>query len=488
MEKVTVMAFSNSPLVSLTKLSPNKSKRTSDKIDMIVVHCYAARVSIETALNNFAKSSSGHSSQYILGEDGRIGQSVLEEDRSWTTGGKDKNGKVIYNHGYSGAMIDHRAVTIECSSGAQYPYEINEKVYDSLVKLLADICRRNNIKQLLWKNDQSLIGQVDKQNLALHRWFANKECPGFDIISKLDMIVAETNTLLSATSPQQPTAPMPVTKPYKYVNSDGYIINLFDLKNDWNAWFAAASAYRDSPKKAYTANSFAYMQNADLVTNLALFKMKNNETINYVRTTALQEVGYGGTEKFGIILELNWANKCAGYAVAIKNGVVQPNNRVSNPYLGGASCRNGIGFTEDGRLIIAQSTNKVSEKVFANKINSVIPAMYGVKVRLFLFEDGGGSTQQYSAISKLNFTPMGVRAVPTVTCLKRKSFPKVTRTLQKGDFGWDVVTLQTILGGISCDGSYGGGTANRVKAFQKANKLPVTGVADQKTLQALGLM
>ena len=488
MEKVTVMAFSNSTLVSLTKLSPNKSKRTSDKIDMIVVHCYAARVSIETALNNFAKSSSGHSSQYVIGEDGRIGQSVEEKDRAWTTGGKDKNGKVIYNHGYSGAMIDHRAVTIECSSGAQYPYEINEKVYDSLVKLLADICRRNNIKKLLWENDQNLIGQVDKQNLALHRWFANKECPGFDIISKLDMIVAETNTRLSATSPQQPSKPTPTTTPYKYVNSDGYIINVFDLKDEWNAWFAAASPYSEPKKEVYTVDKFAVMQNADLCFNLALFKMKSpkkNESMTYVRTTQYQEVGYGGTDEK---VEINWANKCSGYAVAIRNGVVIKHNYYTNRYLGGSSCRNGIGWTQDGRLIIAQTTKKVSEKTFADKINTVIPEMYRVKVKLFLFEDGGGSTSEYSNISKLTFHPTENRAVATVTCLKRKTFPKVTRTLQKGDVGWDVVRLQTVLGGISCDGSYGSGTANRVKAFQKANKLPTTGVADQTTLQALGLM
>lgn len=482
------MAFSNSSLVSLTKLSPNKtSPRNNDKIDMIVIHCYAARVSIETALNNFAKSSSAHSSHYTIGEDGRIGQSVLEKDRSWTTGGKDKNGKVIYNHGYSGAMIDHRAVTIECSSGSKAPYEINDKVYKSLIKLLADICKRNNIKKLLWENDEALIGQVDKQNLALHRWFANKECPGGYIMSKLPTIVSETNAMLA---PSVDSIQTVYGKTYKYVNSDNYIINVFDFKTEWDAWFAAGSAYNSWPKKVYTAKAFSVFEHSDLTLNLGLFNMKapkKNAPCNYVRTQALQEVGYGGTESRGIILELSWANKCAGYAVGIMNGVVQKNSKI-NPYLGGTSCRNGIGITEDGRLITAQSMKKITETTFVNKVNSFVPAMYGTKVKLFLFEDGGGSTQEYSSISKLNFIPQGQRAVATVTCLKRKNVPKITRTLSKDCRGWDVMLLQTCLGGICCDGWYGNGTITRVKAAQKALGLAQTGIADEKLLTKMGLM
>ena len=55
---------------------------------------------------------------------------------------------------------------------------VSDAAYRSLIALLVDICRRNGIKRLLWKGDKSLIGQVDKQNMTVHRWFAAKACPG----------------------------------------------------------------------------------------------------------------------------------------------------------------------------------------------------------------------------------------------------------------------------------------------------------------------
>ena len=53
-----------------------------------------------------------------------------------------------------------------------------KKAYAGLIELLVDICKRNGIKDLKWKADKSLIGQPDKQNMTVHRWFANKACPG----------------------------------------------------------------------------------------------------------------------------------------------------------------------------------------------------------------------------------------------------------------------------------------------------------------------
>lgn len=62
---------------------------------------------------------------------------------------------------------------------------------------MEDICRRNGIKKLLWKGDKSLIGQVDKQNMTVHRWFANKACPGDYLYNRHGEIAAEVNRRLS---------------------------------------------------------------------------------------------------------------------------------------------------------------------------------------------------------------------------------------------------------------------------------------------------
>ena len=178
--------MSNSPLVSYTKISPNKTSPRNHKIDTITIHCVVGQLSVETLGNIFASASRKASSNYGIGSDGRIGMYVEEKDRSWCS---------------SNAANDHRAITIECASDKTHPYAINDKVYKSLIELLVDICKRNGIKKLLWKGDKSLIGQVDKQNMTVHRWFANKACPGDYIYNRLGQIASEVNAKLNSGSP-----------------------------------------------------------------------------------------------------------------------------------------------------------------------------------------------------------------------------------------------------------------------------------------------
>lgn len=173
--------MSNSPLVSYTKISPNKTSPRNHKIDTITIHCVVGQVTVESLGNVFAPTSRKASSNYGIGKDGRIGMYVEEKDRSWCT---------------SSASNDNRAVTIECASDTFHPYAINDNVYKALVELCADICKRNDIKELKWKADKSLIGQVSKQNITAHRWFANTACPGDYIYSRLGQIAEDVNKLL----------------------------------------------------------------------------------------------------------------------------------------------------------------------------------------------------------------------------------------------------------------------------------------------------
>ena len=190
--------MSNSPLVSYTKISPNRTSPRTHKIDTITIHCYVGQVSVENAGAWFEKPTTQASCNYVIGTDGRIGLIVDEGDRSWCS---------------SNAPNDHRAITIECASDKTDPYAINDKVYSSLIKLCADICKRNDIKELKWKGDKSLIGQVDKQNMTVHRWFKNKACPGDYIYNRLGKIAAEVNELLGSgsaeTNPEEPVPTYP---------------------------------------------------------------------------------------------------------------------------------------------------------------------------------------------------------------------------------------------------------------------------------------
>lgn len=177
--------MSNSSMVDYISISPNRTSPRNHKIDTITIHCVVGQLSVERLGAVFEPRSRKASCNYGIGSDGRIGMYVEEKDRSWCS---------------SNASNDHRAITIECASDTTHPYAINDKVYKSLIKLCADICKRNNIKELKWKADKSLIGQVDKQNMTVHRWFANKACPGDYIYNRLGMIAKEVNASLGVNS------------------------------------------------------------------------------------------------------------------------------------------------------------------------------------------------------------------------------------------------------------------------------------------------
>ena len=76
---------------------------------------------------------------------------------------------------------------------------------------MADICKRNNIKELKWKGDKSLIGKVDKQNMTVHRWFASKACPGDYLYNKHSYIAEQVNKKLgvSNVTPAPSVTPTP---------------------------------------------------------------------------------------------------------------------------------------------------------------------------------------------------------------------------------------------------------------------------------------
>ena len=177
--------MSNSKLVTYTKLSPNCTKPRNHVIDTITIHVFVGQVTAEEGCNikKFTKYNpiSGASCNYVVGCDGSVGLCVDEANRSWCT---------------SNRANDHRAITIEVASDTKDPYAVTDKAYTTLIKLIADICKRNKIKKLLWKGDKKLVGKVDQQNMTVHRWFANKACPGEYLYSRHGEIAAKVNELL----------------------------------------------------------------------------------------------------------------------------------------------------------------------------------------------------------------------------------------------------------------------------------------------------
>ncbi len=147
------MGFTNSPLATVTMISPNKTPNRNHAIDTITIHCFVGQVTAKRGCEVFQPTSKKASCNYVVGKDGDIGLCVEEKDRSWCTGGTMKV------NGISGSSNDYQAVTIEVASDTKHPYAITDKAMAALIELCADICRRNGIKALLWKGDKTLVGQ-----------------------------------------------------------------------------------------------------------------------------------------------------------------------------------------------------------------------------------------------------------------------------------------------------------------------------------------
>lgn len=185
--------MSNSPLVSYTKLSPNHSGQRTHTIDRITPHCVVGQCSVETLGNIFAPTSRQASCQYGIGVDGRVGMYVEEKNRSWCSSSNEN---------------DQRAVTIECASDTTHPYAFKDVVYNKLIELCVDICKRNGKKKLLWLGDKTKTlnynPAADEMVLTVHRWFANKSCPGDWMYSRMGDLASKVTAKLGGSSASNP--------------------------------------------------------------------------------------------------------------------------------------------------------------------------------------------------------------------------------------------------------------------------------------------
>ena len=149
------MAYSNSPLVDYTKISPNRNSPRNNKIKKITIHHMAGNMSVESCGASFARSSRQAQSNYGIDSDGRVGMYVEEKDRSWCSSSPEN---------------DHQAVTIEVANDGGAPnWHVSDKALAKLIDLCVDICKRNGIQKLNYTGDKS-------GNLTMHKWFAATAC------------------------------------------------------------------------------------------------------------------------------------------------------------------------------------------------------------------------------------------------------------------------------------------------------------------------
>lgn len=167
--------MSRSSLVTYTDITSNKSKgRGNKKIDKIFVHHMAGNLTVKQCGNVFkSRPASAH-----YGVNGKnIGCYVDESDTAWHCG----------NFSYNQRSIGIELANDQGSSGR---WHVSNQTIETAIRLIADICKRNNIKKLNYTGDLS-------GNLCMHCWVVSTACPGYYLKTKFQYISAEVNKILS---------------------------------------------------------------------------------------------------------------------------------------------------------------------------------------------------------------------------------------------------------------------------------------------------
>lgn len=164
--------MSNSKLatVKVPASSSNYTRGRNYKISKITIHHMAGKLTAKECGRVFQASGRGASAHYGVGSDGKIGLYVDEKNAAWADGNRTSN---------------HKSVTIETansSRGGMWP--VSDKTLKLLIKLVADIAKRNKLGKL-----------VAGKNLTWHSMYAATTCPGPYLRSKMEYIAQEANKI-----------------------------------------------------------------------------------------------------------------------------------------------------------------------------------------------------------------------------------------------------------------------------------------------------
>ena len=173
----------NSPLVDYIKISPNSNNPRNQPILKITPHHVAGIATVEQLGQIFSRPERQASSNYGIGNDGRVGMYVEEKNRAWTSSSWEN---------------DHQAITIEVSNDEiGGDWHVSDTALNKLIDLCEDICRRNGIERLDFTGDES-------GNLTMHKYFAATNCPGPYLESKFPEIAEEVNKRLEGNMRNEP--------------------------------------------------------------------------------------------------------------------------------------------------------------------------------------------------------------------------------------------------------------------------------------------
>lgn len=158
-------------------------------ITAVTVHHMAGVLSAKDCGAIFQRPGRNGSSHYGIGVNGEIAWYVDENCVAWTNSNWPSN---------------QCSVTIETSNsstGGDWP--VSDASYKSLIKLVADIAKRNGLGKL-----------VPGQNLTWHSMFASTSCPGPYLLARMQNIADEANKI-NGQGPAPAPAPTPTPSGFK---------------------------------------------------------------------------------------------------------------------------------------------------------------------------------------------------------------------------------------------------------------------------------
>lgn len=189
--------MANSKLATYVwKGSQANSNARDHIIDTITIHHMAGNGSCDGCCRSLVTREG--SVNYMIETSGKIGVMIDESRRAWTSSNRPN---------------DMRAVTIEVANTQdgvnKGTWEVSDAALKACVKLVADICKRNNIKKLIWSNSASdRINHRGGCNVTFHKDFEATGCPGPYLEKKIpSYIIPEVNKLLTGTNTTPTTTP-----------------------------------------------------------------------------------------------------------------------------------------------------------------------------------------------------------------------------------------------------------------------------------------
>lgn len=322
------MAYTNSSLVDCTVKSPNHSGTRTHAIDRITPHCVVGQLSAESIGGCFTSTSRQASCNYGIGKDGRVCLVVDEANRSWCS---------------SSNANDQRAITIECASDTTSPYTMNDAVYNKLVKLCIDICKRNGLTKVLWMSDKGTsLAYTPKSGecvLTVHRWFANKSCPGDWLYNRMSQLAADINVGLSGTTTTTPSTGSNTTTSFKV----GDVVKFTGTTH-----YVSASATSGSTCKSGTAKVTAISNGAKHPYHLIAESGGGSNVYGWVNAADISAISTSGGTSSGSIKKVTASNAAKSFLKSLAGTYTVKT---------ALNCRDGAGTSYKSLVVIPKGTS-----------------------------------------------------------------------------------------------------------------------------------